>query len=182
MYNSCSLHLKDFYHSTLHIFSRTVASETLDPIILCFTRGSSLSRLTMPLPGIGSALALLRWLVLVFGQPLATDILHHGVLCSLGSLKDVLDQRAGPAWLQLHRLQISRSQFAAQQVGLDLQTEGDRMRLSMSLLYTTFWGSVNIDHSPWAGQTTGQIRPMAFTKKKWRELVRDKTRMKLSPE
>lgn len=87
----------------------------------------------MPLPGVGSALALLRRLVLVFGQPLVTDVLHHRVMCSLSGLKDVLDQRAGPARLQLHRLQVRRPQFTAQQVGFDLQTEG-----SLSLLFYTF--------------------------------------------
>lgn len=110
------------------------------PWILSFhiTWGSYLSRPTVPLSGIGSALALLRWLVLVFRQPLPTDVLHYWVLRSLSGPKDVLDQRACPAWLQLHRLQVSWSQFTAQQIGLDLRTERDRMRLSISFLSNIF--------------------------------------------
>lgn len=82
----------------------------------------------MPLPGIGSALPLRRGLAVVFRQPLATDVLHHGVLRSLGGLEDFLDQRAGSARLQLHRQQVRWSQFTAHQVGFDLQTDGMRVR------------------------------------------------------
>lgn len=83
-----------------------------------------LQQAALPLPGTGPALALLRRAA-VLSQPLAADVLHHRVLSSLGRLKDVLDQWAGAARLQLHCLQVSGSQLAAEQVGLDLQAHRD---------------------------------------------------------
>ena len=53
-------------------------------------------------------------------QPLAADVLHHGVAGLLGRPEDVLDQRSGPARVQLHRQQVGRPQLAARQVGFDL--------------------------------------------------------------
>lgn len=75
-----------------------------------------------PLPGAGPTLALLPRAA-VLRQPLAADVLHHRVLSALCGPKDVLDQRAGPAGLQLHRLQVSRAQFAAEQVSFDLRAQ-----------------------------------------------------------
>ena len=57
----------------------------------------------------------------MLGQPLATDVLHHRVLRSLGRLQDVLDQRARAARLQLHGEQVRWAELTAQQVGFDLQ-------------------------------------------------------------
>lgn len=74
----------------------------------------------VPLPGTGPTLALLGRAA-VFSQPLAADVLHHRVLSSLRGLKDILDQWAGPAGLQLHCLEVSGSQFAAEQVSFDLR-------------------------------------------------------------
>ena len=80
----------------------------------------------MPLPGTGPALVLRRRAA-VFSQPLAADVLHHRVLSSVCGLKDGSDQRAGAARLQLHRLQVGRAQFAAEQVSVDLQAHRRRM-------------------------------------------------------
>lgn len=65
----------------------------------------------------------------MFGQPLAADVLHHRVPSSLRGLEDVPHQRAGPAGLQLHRLQVSRPQFAAEQVSFDLRAHGKHVRV-----------------------------------------------------
>lgn len=81
-----------------------------------------------PLPGTGPTRVLLTGPVAVFGQPLAADVLHYGVLSSLCSPKDILDQRTSPAGLQLHRLQVSWSQLPTEQVSFDLQTN-DRDQL-----------------------------------------------------
>lgn len=92
----------------------------LKKTLKCASLGSSVRSPVLPSPGRGSALALLRGLVVVLRQPLPTDILHHRVLRSLGGLKDVLDQRAGSARIQFHRQQVRGPQLTAHQVGFDL--------------------------------------------------------------
>lgn len=98
-------------------------------IHLNFFRGSFLFKSSFllllelcPLPCSGPALTLLRGLA-VFGEPLATDVLHHRVLCSFSCLQDVLDQWACPARVQLYSQQVRWPQFTAQQVGFDLHTK-----------------------------------------------------------
>jgi len=99
----------------------------------------------VPLPGIGSALALLGRLAEVFGQPLATDVLHHGVLRSLGGLEDLPDQRTRSARLQLHRQQVRGSQLTAQQVGFDLQAWEERESTEYFFFDTTVCTTTSTD-------------------------------------
>lgn len=79
-----------------------------------------LKHLLQPSPGTGPARTLQGRLV-VFRKPLAANVPHHRVLGVLCCLEDILDQRTGPAGLQLHRQQVRRPQLTAQQVRLDLQ-------------------------------------------------------------
>lgn len=53
-------------------------------------------------------------------QPLGTDVLHDGIPAACGRLLHLLHQGGGPGVLLLHGDQVSRAQFAARQVGLDL--------------------------------------------------------------
>lgn len=90
----------------------------------CWEHVGLLKHLLQPSSGPGPARTLQGRLV-VFGEPLAANVPHHRVLGVLGCLEDVLDQRTGPARLQLHRQEVRRPQLTAQQERLDLQEETD---------------------------------------------------------